>query len=137
MQCQYCTSPNISQDVFSRFTEILYSAFYFGKLSGFFSENLHLTLRLFPDGGGDGRAIDRRPGPTAGGGGGGGPAAQVAGTAVPAGQRSRSPGSTGVQPVCKQRGKPRYCKSGTITEMMRFTGGAGRGITTKFKRSEI
>jgi hypothetical protein len=110
-----------------------------GKLSGF-SENLHPTLRLVPDDGCDGRGLDRRPGPTAGGGGGGGPAAaQAAGTFAPAGQRLRSPGSTGVQPVCKQRGKPKYCTSGTITEMMRFTGGAGtgRGITTKFKRSEI
>ncbi len=130
------TSSNISQDVFSRFTEILYSAFYFSKLCGF-SENLHLTLRLVPDGGGDDRAIDHRPGPTAGGGGGGGPAAQVAGTAAPVGQRLRSPGSTGVQPVCKQRGKPKYCKSGTVTEMMRFTAGAGRSITTKFKRIDI
>jgi hypothetical protein len=107
------TRPNISQDVFSRFTGILFLAFYFSNLSGF-SENLHPTLRLVPDGGGDGCAIDRRPGPTAGGGGGGGPAAQVAGTAAPAGQRLRSPGSTGVQPVGKQRGKPKYCKSGTL-----------------------
>jgi hypothetical protein len=106
----------------------------FSKLSGF-SENLHLTLRLVPGGGGDGRGLDRRPGPTAGGGGGGGPAAaQVAVTAAPAGRRLRSPGSTGVQPVCKQRGKPKYC---TLYKWHTILLWLAEGITTQFKRSEM